>query len=254
MKIITYNVNGVRAAIKKGLVAWLEAVGADVVCLQEVKAEEHQVDLTGFARLGYTHIYWHSAEKKGYSGVAILAKQPALQVTYGIGLPHYDREGRVLKIDLADCSIINAYHPSGTTGQERQQFKYEWLDDFYAYAQQVRRDYPNLIMCGDYNICHKPIDIHNPVSNKNSSGFLPQERAWFDKLVDNGWVDTFRQFSQAPHQYTWWSNRPGVRERNLGWRIDYHLINEPMRPRLANCQILDQVFFSDHCPVLLELQ
>jgi exodeoxyribonuclease III len=253
MKIITYNVNGVRSAIKKGLIDWLRLVGAEVVCLQEVKADADQVDLTLFEQLGYQYNFWHSAEKKGYSGVAILSKIAPQQVTYGMGNAKYDFEGRLLQIDLADYSIICTYHPSGTTGDVRQQFKYEWLDDFYAYIQQVRQTHPNLVICGDYNICHKPIDIHNPVANKNSSGFLPQERAWFDKFVASGWVDAFRHFSAAPHRYTWWSNRGTARERNLGWRIDYHIVSEPLAPRLADCQILDKVFFSDHCPVLLEL-
>jgi exodeoxyribonuclease III len=253
MKIITYNVNGVRSALKKGLAGWLRTTSADVVCLQEVKAEASQVDLSLFEQLGYGHIYWHPAEKKGYSGVAVLSKIAPKHVTYGMGLDKYDREGRVLKVDLADYSVVSVYHPSGTTGEERQQFKYEWLDDFYGYCQQVRQLSPNLVICGDYNICHKPIDIHNPVSNKNSSGFLPQERAWFDTFVGSGWTDAFRHFSAAPHRYTWWSNRPGVRERNLGWRIDYHMVSEPLVPRLADCQILDQAVHSDHCPVLLEL-
>lgn len=253
MKIITYNVNGIRAALKKEMASWLAATQADVLCLQEVKAEMHQVDLEVFRALGYGHIYWQPAAKKGYSGVAILSKTEPAQVHYGMGMPKYDQEGRVLKADFADCSVVCVYMPSGTTGELRQQFKYEWLADFQAYTEQIKQVCPNLVVCGDFNIAHREIDIHNPVSNKNSSGFLPEERAWLSNFIESGFIDAFRHFNAAPHHYTWWSTRANSRAKNLGWRIDYHMVTAPMQHRLVRCHILSQVYFSDHCPVLLEL-
>jgi len=252
MKIVSYNVNGIRAALNKGFLDWLKTTDPDIIGLQEVKAEESQIDRTIFEDLGY-NIYWFPAVKKGYSGVAILSKIKPNHIEYGIGLPSYDNEGRILRADFDSFSFISAYFPSGTTGDIRQDFKYQFLDDIYGYSQDLIQKLPNLILSGDYNICHKAIDIHNPISNKNSSGFLPEERAWMDKFTESGFADSFRLFNQDPHHYTWWSYRAGSRGKNLGWRIDYHMTTLPMRDRIKRSVILPEAYHSDHCPILMEI-
>jgi exodeoxyribonuclease-3 len=253
MKIASYNVNGIRSAINKGFVDWIKATDPDVIGLQEVKAEETNIDKAIFEDLGY-YIYWYPAVKKGYSGVAILTKTKPKNVAFGMGIQSYDDEGRMIRADFDDFSFISAYFPSGTTGDVRQDFKYQFLDDIYGYSQDLIQKFPNLIMSGDYNICHKPIDIHNPISNKNSSGFLPEERAWMDKFTSSGFEDSFRLFNPNPHQYTWWSFRAGSRAKNLGWRIDYHMTTLPMRERLKRAIILPEAQHSDHCPIILEME
>ena len=252
MKIITYNVNGIRSAISKGFVDWVKATDADMICLQEVKAEEHQIDKAIFEELGY-EIHWYAAEKKGYSGVAIFTKVKPTKIVHGCGIEIYDREGRVLRTDFEDFSLMSVYMPSGSSGEERQGFKMKWLTDFHEYIYDLKKTVPNLIISGDYNICHHPIDIHNPKSNANSPGFLPDERAWIGGFLDNGFIDTFRHFNPEPHHYTWWSYRAGARTKNLGWRIDYHCATESMRERLLRSAILPEAKHSDHCPVLLEI-
>lgn len=253
MKIISYNVNGIRAALNKGFIHWLEASNADVICLQEVKANEDQLDLIHFKNIGFHHIFWMPAAKKGYSGVAILSKHEPVHVEFGCGFDIYDCEGRVLRADFDNFSLVNVYMPSGTTGDIRQAFKMQWLDDFYSYIMELKQSKPNLIISGDYNICHQPIDIHNPVQNAKSSGFLPEERAWITKLLDGGFIDTFRHFNKEPHHYTWWTYRQKARERNLGWRIDYHMASMPLKDRLLSAGILKEAVHSDHCPIVLEI-
>ncbi len=252
MKIISYNVNGIRAALNKGFLQWLEQENPDVIGLQEVKALEDQIDTAVFKDLGY-EVYWYPAVKKGYSGVAILSKITPKSVHHGMGLNKYDDEGRLLELEFENFSFLSAYFPSGTTGDIRQSFKYEFLDDIFGYMQDLRRSKPNLILSGDYNICHKAIDIHNPVSNKNSSGFLPEERAWMDKFTESGFIDSFRHFNPEPHKYTWWSYRANARAKNLGWRIDYHMATKEMQNRLKNAVILPDAYHSDHCPITLEI-
>jgi exodeoxyribonuclease III len=252
MKILTYNVNGIRSAISKGFVEWLKATNADMICLQEVKAEEHQIEKALFEDLGY-HIHWFSAEKKGYSGVAIFTKIKPKNLVHGCGIEIYDREGRVLRTDFEDFSLMSVYMPSGSSGEERQGFKMQWLSDFQGYINDLKKTVPNLIISGDYNICLRAIDIHNPKSNANSSGFLPEEREWMENFIQSGFIDTFRHFNQEPHHYSWWSYRAGARDKNLGWRIDYHCATEPMRERLVRSAILPEAKHSDHCPVLLEI-
>lgn len=252
MRIISYNVNGIRSAINKGFLEWLAANPADVICLQETKALKENVDLDAIQALGYES-YWYSAEKKGYSGVAVLTRITPDQVFYGNGIMQSDAEGRVIRLDFGDLTLVNAYFPSGTTGELRQTYKYQWLDEFYDYIGGLRLLRPNLIVCGDYNIAHKPIDIHNPVSNKNSSGFLPEERAWMDKWLAAGFVDSFRHFNADPHHYSWWSFRANARANNKGWRIDYITVSEPLKERLRAAGILPDVCHSDHCPVYAEL-
>jgi exodeoxyribonuclease-3 len=236
----------------KGMLDWLSLVNPDVLCLQEIKANPEQVDLSGFEALGYRH-FWYPAQKKGYSGVAIFTKLQPIHVAYGCGIKAYDDEGRVLRIDFADMSIMSVYHPSGSSGDLRQEFKMKWLDDFSNYINQLKKTIPNLLLCGDFNICHKPIDIHNPKSNANTSGFLPEERAWMEQFINSGFVDTFRHFNKDPHHYTWWSFRAGSRAKNLGWRIDYNIVTQAMESRLKSASILPDAMHSDHCPVLLEL-
>jgi exodeoxyribonuclease-3 len=253
MKIVSYNVNGIRAALNKGFLDWLKATDPDIIGLQEVKAELNQIDKAIFEDIGY-NIYWFPAVKKGYSGVAILSKLKPKNVEYGMGISKYDDEGRMIRTDFETFSFVSAYFPSGTTGDVRQDFKYTFLDDIYGYSQDLKENLPNLILSGDYNICHKPIDIHNPVSNKNSSGFLPEERAWMDKFTESGFDDSFRLFNKNPHQYTWWSYRAGSRGKNLGWRIDYHMTTDSMKERIKRSIILPEAHHSDHCPIMVEIE
>jgi exodeoxyribonuclease III len=252
MKIISYNVNGIRAAINKGFLDWLVATNADVVCLQEIKAQTDQIPLLEFNERGYHH-FWFPAEKKGYSGVAILSKKQPDHVEYGMGMPQYDREGRFLRADFGDVSVVSVYHPSGSSGGERQAFKMQWLNDFEKYVQQLRIKRPHLILSGDYNICHQAIDIHDPIRNATVSGFLPEEREWMTGFLSQGYVDTLRQLNKDPHHYSWWSYRANARNNNKGWRIDYHMITENLLPQLASARILPEARHSDHCPVVVEL-
>jgi exodeoxyribonuclease-3 len=255
MKIISYNVNGIRSAISKNWLQWLQASDADVVCLQEIKVQLDQIpmELKLIEDLGYHH-YWYPAQKKGYSGVAILCKQKPNHVEYGCGHELFDYEGRIIRVDFDDLSVMSVYLPSGTTGDERQNVKYEFMDYFEKYTRELSWKYPSLIISGDYNICHRPIDIHNPKSNANSSGFLPEERAWMDNILNDTFIDTFRHFNKEPHHYTWWSFRAGSRDKNLGWRIDYHLVTKELEKRLKRAAILSEARHSDHCPILLELK
>lgn len=252
MRVISYNVNGLRSAITKGFTDWLATDPADIICLQEVKAHKENVDFARIEALGYT-TYWYPAEKKGYSGVAIFTRRKPEAVFYGNGIMQSDAEGRVIRADFGDVTLVNAYFPSGSSGEIRQAYKYQWLDEFFDYIYKLRQDRPNLIVTGDYNVCHRPIDIHNPVSNKDSSGFLPEERAWMDKWFDSGFVDTFRFFNPHPHQYSWWSFRANSRANNKGWRIDYISISKSLEARLKDAAIYPDVKHSDHCPVYAEL-
>jgi exodeoxyribonuclease-3 len=253
MRIITYNVNGIRSALKKGFLQWLDTDPADIVCLQEIKACRDDVDVSGFERRGYAD-YWYPAQKKGYSGVAVLSRVGPLAVHYGNACAQSDAEGRVLRLDFPDFTLVNAYFPSGTTGEARQRYKYQWLEEFLSWLGGLKARRPQLVVCGDYNICHKAIDIHDPVRNKNSTGFLPEERAWMDRFFALGFVDTFRHFNPDPHHYSWWSFRAGARSNNKGWRIDYANASEELRDRLVSARICPEVIHSDHCPVYLELR
>jgi len=253
MKIITYNVNGVRAALKKGLLDWLRSANPDILCMQEVKAAPEQIDLDLFKALGYDHIYWYPAQKKGYSGTAVFSKIEPNCVGLGCGIAPYDDEGRIINLFFPQFTLMNVYFPSGSSGELRQAFKFQWLNDYYNYVQTFKKENPRLIICGDINICHQPIDIHNPVSNKRSSGFLPAEREWLTSFLNCGFIDAFRFFNKEPHHYTWWSNIYNSRAKNLGWRIDYFLVSENLRENLERSVILKDAVHSDHCPVLLEV-
>ncbi|MFK8057648.1 MAG: exodeoxyribonuclease III [Saprospiraceae bacterium] len=253
MKIATYNVNGIRAAIKKGFVEWLKDGDFDIVCLQEVKAMEEQVDLTPFTELGYKWT-WHAAEKKGYSGVATFFKEglsPKL-IKAGCGIDTYDSEGRILRTDFEDFALLNCYFPSGTTGTTRQDVKMDFLRDFMPFLDEIRKEQPNVIVVGDYNIAHTENDIHNPKTNKKSSGFLPEERAWVDEYLATGMTDAFRHLHPETTEYSWWSYRAGARGNNKGWRIDYQMVTEPMQARLSKAYHMKDDMQSDHCALVVE--
>lgn len=252
MKIVSYNVNGIRAAVNKGFLDWLKTVNPDVVCLQEIKANKDQLDLALFEALGYRYHYWYSAQKKGYSGVAILAKKQPDHVEYGTGIDYMDFEGRNLRADFNGVSVMSLYLPSGTN-IARLDHKLQYMADFQDYVDDFKKSKPNLVICGDYNICHEAIDIHDPVRNKNVSGFLPVEREWIGNFMDSGFVDSFRHFNKEPDNYTWWSYRANSRANNKGWRLDYGLVSRPLVSRLKRSVILSQAVHSDHCPILVEL-
>ena len=252
MKIISYNVNGIRAAINKGFVDWLRESNIDVICIQETKANKEQVEINLLEKIGY-HNYWFSAQKKGYSGVAIFSKKPPNNVIYGTKINHIDYEGRVIQVDYDELSIISLYLPSGTN-IDRLEYKFKFMKDFKEYIDDLKIRYPKLIICGDYNICHKEIDIHDPIRNKNVSGFLPEERQWLDKFINSGFIDSFRHLNSEPHNYSWWSYRANSRVNNKGWRIDYALVSESLKKNINNSFILNSVKHSDHCPVGVEIK
>src|SRR5210317_2003129 len=237
MKVISYNVNGIRAAKTKGLFDWLQVVDADVVCFQEIKALEEQIDTEGLKAIGYEHQNYFSAEKKGYSGVAILSKTEPDHVEIGTGLDYMDREGRNLRADFGSVSVMSMYLPSGTN-TDRLDYKFKYMDDFLDYANELKKDRKELLVVGDYNICHQAIDIHDPVRNKKVSGFLPVEREWIGNFLDSGFIDSFRHFNSAPHNYTWWTYRAGARERNKGWRLDYGMVSDTLENSLSRSVIL----------------
>lgn len=253
MKIISYNVNGIRAAVNKGFLDWLKTAQPDVICLQEIKAMKEQLDLTIFEEAGYPYHYWYSAEKKGYSGVAILSKVTPNKVVYGTGIDYMDREGRNLRVDFDNFSVMSLYLPSGTN-IARLDHKLAYMADFQTYINALKNEVPNLIICGDYNICHKAIDIHDPIRNAKVSGFLPVEREWIGNFIASGFIDSFRHFNKEPHQYSWWSYRANARANNKGWRIDYNMVSEPLKEKLKRAVILPEAKHSDHCPILVEIE
>jgi exodeoxyribonuclease-3 len=252
MKIISYNVNGIRAAINKGFLEWLQYANPDVICLQEIKATQDQIPIDEITKAGYPFQYYYSAQKKGYSGVAILSKIEPKNVVYGTGIEHMDFEGRNIRVDFEQISIMSLYLPSGTN-IDRLEHKFMFMDDFQVYINELKKQIPNLVIGGDYNICHKAIDIHDPIRNANVSGFLPQERNWLDQFMKNGFVDSFRVFNQEPQHYSWWSYRANARNNNKGWRIDYLLVSEHLKDDIKRAFILPEAKHSDHCPVVLEL-
>jgi exodeoxyribonuclease-3 len=254
MKLVSFNLNGIRSAINKGLFEWLGQESPDVFCVQETKAQPEQIDVFTFQSLGYEYPILHSAQKKGYSGVGIFSKTKPDFYSIGMGNSLFDNEGRVIRADYGDVTVVCVYIPSGTTGDVRQALKMEFLELFTTYLLKLRQERPNLVICGDYNICHKPIDINHPERHANVSGFLPEEREWFDRLIAHGFVDSFREFNKDPNQYSWWSFRAGSREKNIGWRIDYHIVTDPLKDRLKSAAIRQEINFSDHSPVVLEIQ
>ncbi len=252
MKIVSYNVNGIRAAISKGLMQWIQDCRPDVLCFQELKATPDQIPLMDFEMMGYHH-YWFPAKKKGYSGVGMITRMQPDNVVFGMDNPLYDDEGRFLRADFGELSVVSVYHPSGTSGDERQDFKMQWLLFFRSYVNTLRSTRPQLVLSGDYNICHEAIDINHPKAHETSSGFLPEERQWMSDFLNDGYIDTFRALVKEPERYSWWSYRSNAREKNLGWRIDYHMTTDNLRDRIAAVDILADVKHSDHCPIVLEL-
>lgn len=239
--------------MKKGFMDWATTVEPDILCIQETKAYKEQVDVKSIEDNGYQH-YWNSAERAGYSGVAIFSKQEPNHVEYGTGIASMDGEGRVLRADFDECSVITLYLPNGGSGEARQNFKMKFCYDFAEYIKNLREEIPNLVVCGDYNICHKAIDIHDPVRNAKVSGFLPEEREWVSYFMEYcNMIDSFRYFNQEPHQYTWWSYRGNARNNNKGWRLDYHMVTDVLEPHLVRSVHLTEAKHSDHCPLLLEL-
>jgi len=252
MKIISYNVNGIRAAIKKGFLEWLKAANPDIICIQETKANKEQVPSEGFDLAGYPYQYWFSAQKKGYSGVAIFCKEKPNHIEYGTGIETMDFEGRNLRVDFDNVSVMSMYLPSGTN-QARLDFKFSYMAQIQDYLINLKKQIPKLIVCGDYNICHEAIDIHNP-KMKGVSGFLPEEREWIGNFIDNGFIDSFRYLNKEPHHYSWWSYRANSRANNKGWRIDYNMVSLPLKDAISRAFILPDAKHSDHCPIGVELQ
>ena len=237
--------------MKKGFIDWLNITKPDILCLQETKAMKEQVDVALIEKQGYHH-YWFSAKKKGYSGVAIFSKKNPVNVSFGSGISHMDFEGRILRLDFEKLSVMSLYLPSGTN-INRLDYKFKFMDEFRVYIDNLKLEFPNLIICGDYNICHQAIDIHDPIRNKTVSGFLPEERDWLNRFINSGFVDSFRFLNPEPNQYTWWSYRANARKNNKGWRIDYALVSESLKKNISKSFILSEAYHSDHCPVGLEL-
>ncbi|MEQ6125052.1 exodeoxyribonuclease III [Pseudotenacibaculum sp. MALMAid0570] len=251
MKIISYNVNGIRAAIKKGFLDWLQQANPDVICIQEIKAQKDQINPMDFELAGYPYHYWFSAQKKGYSGVAVFCKNKPNHIEYGTGIESMDFEGRNLRVDYDKVSIMSMYLPSGTN-DERLGFKFNYMDEILNYANELRKTIPNLIICGDYNICHEEIDIHNP-KMKGVSGFLPEEREWLGRFIDSGFIDSFRHLNKERQEFSWWSYRANARANNKGWRLDYAMVAEPLKDQISRAYILPEAKHSDHCPIVVEL-
>lgn len=252
MKLITFNINGIRAGIKKGLVEWLKSENPDVFCLQEIKLSETHLVEEYFTKLGY-YCYWHPAQKRGYSGVATFTKNEPSNVYYGMNIETYDFEGRTITVELDGKLIVNTYFPSGSSGELRQDFKFKFLNDYVVFINGLKKLGKPVIICGDVNICHKEIDIHNPKTNKNTSGFLIEERDWVTNFLNSGFVDAFRSVNTEPHNYTWWTYRAGARQKNKGWRIDYFFVDKNIKNTIKNAQIHRDIFMSDHCPVSIDI-
>ena len=255
MRIATYNVNGIRAALKKDLAGWARDSNLDVLCIQETKALREQVDMEELEAAGFTHAQWNSAtSKKGYSGVLTLSKTAPDLVLHGIGMDCYDCEGRVVRTDFGDLTIFNCYFPNGGQGDERQAYKYRFLDDFLAYIVELKKYRPNILVVGDYNIAHEEIDLHAPKRNENNTGFLRPERDWMTKwFAETGLVDVFRALHPEKVAYSWWSYRANARNNNKGWRIDYHSLSREMMDQVVSVEHLKDAVHSDHCAIVLEL-
>jgi exodeoxyribonuclease-3 len=252
LRIISWNVNGIRAAVGKGFLDFLHTEEPDICCIQESKALTSDLPEEVLNPAGYYGI-WHSAQRRGYSGVATFTRYKPLSVIEGVGIGRFDAEGRVIQTEYKDFILFNVYFPNGQMSLERLQYKLDFYEAFFDYCDGLRREGKNLIITGDYNTAHKEIDLANPKENANYSGFLPIEREWMDRIIAKGYVDVFRQFNQNPGQYTWWSYRSGARSRNIGWRIDYFFVNQEFLSKVTDCQILPQILGSDHCPISLTL-
>ncbi len=252
ISIVSWNINGLRAVCKKGFSDWVKKEAPTILCLQEIKAHESQVPQELLTLKNYK-TFWNSAQRPGYSGVGILSQWEPLAVRKGMGVERFDCEGRILQVDFKEFTLLNIYFPNGGRNEERLAFKLEFYEEALRYFLSLRKKGKRLVICGDYNTAHKPIDLKHPKENEDVSGFMPVERAWLDRLVEKGFVDTFRVFNQEPDQYSWWDMRTRARERNVGWRIDYHFISEDLRPFLKGASIAQDVLGSDHCPVKIQL-
>jgi len=253
MRIISWNVNGIRAADRKGLYKWFKKEEPDILCLQEIKAEKEQVPPYLKNTPNY-HIYWNPAERKGYSGVVTYTKQKPKTIKKGFGIEKFDKEGRTLVTEFSSFFLFNIYFPNGKKNQERLDYKLDFYDTFLAYADNIKAEGKNIVVCGDFNTAHKEIDLARPKENEKISGFLPIERTWIDTFIDHGYIDTFRYFNKEPEQYTWWSMRTRARKRNVGWRIDYFFVNKEFIKKVKNAFIMQDVMGSDHCPIGIEIE
>ena len=238
--------------MRKGFWDWFQQTSPDILCLQEIKANEKDLDETLLSPEGY-HAYWNPARRKGYSGVAVFSKKKPKAVHLGMGIEEFDAEGRIIRLEFPRFDLLNVYFPNGTSGPDRLKFKMDFYEAFLNHCESLRAEGKKLIVTGDVNTAHKPIDLKNPKSNQKNSGFLPEERAWVDRFIDHGYVDTFRHFHAEPDQYTWWSYRFSARERNIGWRIDYFFVTDDLLGKTKDAFILPEVMGSDHCPLGLEI-
>jgi exodeoxyribonuclease III len=253
MKILSWNVNGIRAAREKGFLEWFSSEKADLVCVQEIKAFQDQLD-EALIHPDQYHSFWHSAQKPGYSGVALFSKKEPLDVRYGIGVPEIDAEGRILVADFPDFTLLNTYFPNSQRDHARLDYKLFFCQKIFEFLESLKAQGKNIVICGDFNIAHREIDLKNPKSNEDNAGFLPQEREWMSRFLAHGYIDGFRHFEPGPGHYTWWSYRPGVRQKNIGWRIDYFVVNEEFKDALGEVRHQPDVKGSDHCPVLLQIR
>lgn len=252
MRIYSWNVNGLRAVAKKNFLEWIEEENPDILCIQETKLQENQLEDNIKNIEGY-YSYFSFAEKKGYSGVATYTKEDPISVKYGIGIEKFDSEGRILITEFKDFTLLNIYFPNGQRDEERLQYKLEFYEALFNYCDELVKEGKNLVICGDYNTAHNEIDLKNPKANEKTSGFLRIERDWLDKIIERGYTDTFRNMNPDKIKYSWWSYRFKARERNAGWRIDYHFVSNSLLDKVKNTEILNHVYGSDHCPVMVEL-
>lgn len=250
--IISWNVNGIRAAEKKGLYEWLQSEGPDILCLQETKAQPEQLTTKFFEQEGYTP-YFESAEKKGYSGVAVYTRTKPLSVA-NLNLEEYDNEGRTIVLEYKNFTLINCYFPNSQSEGKRLGYRTGFNTAILNFCDVLVKEGKNIVLCGDYNVAHKPIDLTHPKANEKNPGYLPEEREWMDKLLDNGYIDTFRMFNTEPDNYSWWSYRMNARSKNVGWRIDYFCVNDGFKNKVKSADILKEVIGSDHCPVKVVLK
>jgi exodeoxyribonuclease-3 len=252
-RLLSWNVNGIRAIMKKGFMEWFIREQADVVCLQETKADHEQIPDELKTISGMTG-YFASAERRGYSGVALFARHEPRRIAYGLGIPEFDREGRVIIADFGPFVVYNVYFPNGKMSKERLEYKMAFYDAFLAHADEQKKRGHAIVVCGDVNTAHKEIDLFHPKENAKTSGFLPIERAWIDTFIDHGYIDTFRMFNREGGHYTWWDYKSRARDRNIGWRIDYFFVSKDLRPVLKKAFIQSEVLGSDHCPIGIELK
>ncbi|MEA1912848.1 MAG: exodeoxyribonuclease III [candidate division WOR-3 bacterium] len=253
MEIVTFNVNGLRAILKKGFMGWFREQNPDILCLQETKVNREQLEGEILNPEGY-YTYWNSGERKGYSGVITFSKEKPLETQFGMGIERFDKEGRLIRTKYKDFTLFNVYFPNGKSSDERLKFKLDYYDAFLEHCESLHEKGEEIIITGDLNTAHKEIDLANPEANEKFSGFLPIEREWVSKFISRGYIDTFRHFHPEPEEYTWWTYRFNARKRNIGWRLDYFFVTEGLMQRVKDSIILKEVYGSDHAPILLEIE